>query len=185
MQDRVSLYPGRVKLLPVAGQENTYDMVRADSPTQEGTPLNKENLLKDATAALLGGDDSMTPDDAFNTLINLVKAANTNANTKVKAAVGSYTGTGTTFKKTFSLGFKPFLFIIMNTSRVSWGTDNGYTHGQMIWIEGVNTAINGSDGSISYDGEISFTASDSGINATGNTLHFNASNVKYAYLAFG
>ena len=46
MQDRVSLYPGRVKLVPVAGQENTYDMVRADSPTQEGTPLNKDSLLK-------------------------------------------------------------------------------------------------------------------------------------------
>lgn len=50
MKDRVPLYPGRVKLLPVAGQENTYDMVRADSPTQEGTPLNKATLLTDETA---------------------------------------------------------------------------------------------------------------------------------------
>ena len=46
MQDRVSLHPGRVKLVPVAGQENTYDMVRADSPTQEGTPLHKDSLLE-------------------------------------------------------------------------------------------------------------------------------------------
>ena len=30
MKDRVSLYPGRVMLTPVAGQENVYDMVRAD-----------------------------------------------------------------------------------------------------------------------------------------------------------
>lgn len=65
MKDRVSLYPGRVKLTPVAGQENVYDLVRADQPTQEGTALNKENLLKDATAALLGGDENMVPNDAF------------------------------------------------------------------------------------------------------------------------
>lgn len=65
MQDRVSLYPGRVKLVPVAGQENTYDMTRADSPTQEGMPLNKENLLKDATAALYGLDETAVPDDVF------------------------------------------------------------------------------------------------------------------------
>lgn len=39
--DRVPTYPGRVKLVPVPGQANTYDMVRADEPTVEGTPLNK------------------------------------------------------------------------------------------------------------------------------------------------
>lgn len=68
MQDRVSLYPGRVKLVPVAGQENTYDMVRADSPTQEGTPLNKDTLLKDATAALFGLGADAVPDDMFRML---------------------------------------------------------------------------------------------------------------------
>lgn len=68
MQDRVSLYPGRVKLEPVAGQANLYDLTRADQPTQEGTPLNKANLLKDATAALLGGNESMVPDEAFKAL---------------------------------------------------------------------------------------------------------------------
>lgn len=39
--DRVPTYPGRVKLVPVAGQANTYDMVRADAPMVEGTPVNK------------------------------------------------------------------------------------------------------------------------------------------------
>ena len=65
MQDRVSLYPGRVKLTPVAGQENTFDMVRADQPTQEGTPLNKATLLKDVTASILGLPNTAVPDDAF------------------------------------------------------------------------------------------------------------------------
>ena len=63
MQDRVPLYPGRVTLTPVSGQANTYDLTRADQPTQEGTPLNKASLLKDATAARLGLGTSAVPDD--------------------------------------------------------------------------------------------------------------------------
>ena len=65
MQDRVSLYPGRVKLEPVAGQANLYDLTRADQPTQEGTPLNKATLLKDSTAAVLGLPKTAVPDDAL------------------------------------------------------------------------------------------------------------------------
>lgn len=65
MHDRVSLYPGRVKIEPVAGQAKLYDITRADQPTQEGTPLNKANLLSDATAALMGLDAAATPDGAF------------------------------------------------------------------------------------------------------------------------
>lgn len=65
MQDRVPLYPGRVKMTPVAGQANTYDMVRADDPTQAGTPINKATLLKDATAALYGLGTGAVPDDVL------------------------------------------------------------------------------------------------------------------------
>lgn len=68
MQDRVPLYPGRVTLTPVSGQANTFDLVRADQPTQEGTPLNKASLLKDATAALFGLPNTAVPDDALNEL---------------------------------------------------------------------------------------------------------------------
>lgn len=39
--DRVSKYPGRVKLTPVSGSSNLYDMERADEPTTSGTPINK------------------------------------------------------------------------------------------------------------------------------------------------
>ena len=95
MQDRVSLYPGRVKLVPVAGQENTYDMVRADSPTQEGTPLNKDSLLKDATAALFGLGADAVPDEVIALLNSLVKNAQTSADEKAKIQTGSYVGTGT------------------------------------------------------------------------------------------
>ena len=68
MQDRVPLYPGRVTLTPVAGQENTFDMARADQPTQEGTSLNKATLLKDATAAKFGKDAGAVPDEVLDVL---------------------------------------------------------------------------------------------------------------------
>lgn len=68
MQDRVPLYPGRVTLTPVSGQANTFDLTRADQPTQEGTPLNKASLLKDATAALFGKTNAAVPDDILNLL---------------------------------------------------------------------------------------------------------------------
>lgn len=42
VEDRVPTYPGRVTLTPVSGEENTFDMVRADLPITEGTPINKK-----------------------------------------------------------------------------------------------------------------------------------------------
>lgn len=54
VEDRVSTYPGRVTLTPVPGQTNTYDMVRADMPIVEGTPINKK--LLDGKAHTLIGD---------------------------------------------------------------------------------------------------------------------------------
>ena len=95
MQDRVSMHPGRVKLVPVAGQENTYDMVRADSPTQEGTPLNKGSLLKDATAALFGLGVDAVPNDVLVILKTLVDNAQISADERAKIQTGSYVGTGT------------------------------------------------------------------------------------------
>lgn len=65
MQNRVSTYPGRVRLVPVSGQENIYDMTRADEPTEVGTPLTKETFLSDPTAALYGLGSDAVPDDAL------------------------------------------------------------------------------------------------------------------------
>ena len=77
MQDRVSEHPGRIKLTPVPGQENTFDMVRADEPVQEGTPLNKATLLTDEVAAeiaaLSGADIPGTPNEAQKLLSSAVK----------------------------------------------------------------------------------------------------------------
>ena len=50
MKDRVSRYPGRIKLIPVDKNNGIYDVVRADEPTQEGTPLNTANLFSSTTS---------------------------------------------------------------------------------------------------------------------------------------
>lgn len=100
MQDRVSLYPGRVKLEPVAGQANLYDLARADQPTQEGTPLNKANLLSDATAAAIKSllasqtEDPATPNDALNILAQAVEDVETVAAGKCSIGTSTYTGNG-------------------------------------------------------------------------------------------
>ena len=70
MVDRAALHPGRVKLVPVEGAENTFDMTRADEPIQAGTPLNKGTLLSEPVASKLGLGGSATPSDALNALVD-------------------------------------------------------------------------------------------------------------------
>lgn len=41
--DRVPTNPGRVYLNPVG--DNTFDLMRADNPTKEGTAINREVLM--------------------------------------------------------------------------------------------------------------------------------------------
>lgn len=53
MKDRTSKFPGRVKLKPVAGQTDTYDMTRADEPDDTGTPFNTRTMLQDSTGRFL------------------------------------------------------------------------------------------------------------------------------------
>ena len=74
MQDRVSVNPGRVLITPENGAAAYYaTMTRADNPTQEGTPLNKSSLLKDATATLFGLGVDAVPDDVLGLLSRLHK----------------------------------------------------------------------------------------------------------------
>ena len=65
MQDRIPTYPGRVKLTPVSGQENTYDLVRADEPSQVGTPLSTATLFKETEAVFFGNTANRTVNDAL------------------------------------------------------------------------------------------------------------------------
>lgn len=68
MQDRIPVNPGRVMISPENGAAYYATMTRADNATQEGTPLNKNSLLRDATAALFGLGADAVPDDVFGVL---------------------------------------------------------------------------------------------------------------------
>ena len=94
MQDRIPRYAGRVILTPVEGQINTYDLVRADDPTQQGTPLNTSNLLSgqaSATILTLAGAEPTNLSEAFLQLSKVLYPLKKNA---VGILPGSWTGTG-------------------------------------------------------------------------------------------
>lgn len=134
MQDRVSLYPGRVKLEPVAGQANTYDLTRADQPTQEGTPLNKANLLSDNVAAAIKAllasqtDDPETPNAALNILAQAVDEAATKANVvdskgNCEIYSGSYVGNSSNTTTTMTFPHKPYVVMVCGRnaySMIAW-----------------------------------------------------------------
>ena len=74
MFDRIPENPGRVKITPENGGAAYYaTMERADNPVQEGTPLNKETLLTDKTAALYEKDGNAVPNEIFESLYDARK----------------------------------------------------------------------------------------------------------------
>lgn len=96
MKDRVPTYPGRVKLTPVSGQTNVYDLERADAPTEAGTPLNKANLLTDETATTIGlTAANATVNNALAATFAKAVEAKTAATTGLLAEKTTYVGTGT------------------------------------------------------------------------------------------
>lgn len=125
MQDRVPVNPGRVLVTPENGGAAYYaTLTRADNPTQEGTPLNKDSLLKDATAALFGLGANAVPDDALSAIKTLIDGANANANAKAKIATGSYTGTGTYGKSnpnSLTFDFVPKFVAFSSTRYTAFG----------------------------------------------------------------
>lgn len=100
MQDRISVYPGRVKLIPVSGQENVFDMTRQDNPTTEGTPLNKSTLLTDEVAEALGLEPATaTPSQA----IGAVASNATPKKITLTLAAASWTGTASPYTQTVTI----------------------------------------------------------------------------------
>lgn len=201
MQDRVPLYPGRVKMTPVAGQANTYDMVRADDPTQAGTPLNKATLLKDATAALFGKTNTAVPDDILSLLSKSVLAQTVGEDTTltdvlgtkltvgVQIETGSYVGTGTYGQanpNTLTFGFVPkFVWIWPKSSfRGSTAVFAGrfyVTFGRWgYYYESTDTFINFDTMSMSGN-TLTWWHPD----ATKPSYQLNMSDMDYYYLAIG
>lgn len=109
---------GRVLVTPENGGAPFYAKIQmADNPTQEGTPLNKNSLLKDATAALFGLGANAVPDDVLSEIKTLIANNTTLANTKAEIATGSYTGTGTygaSNPNSLTFAFAPKLLMLFN-----------------------------------------------------------------------
>ena len=133
MKDRTPKYPGRVKLTPVSGQTNVYDMTRADSPTQDGDPINKATLLKDTTAALYDLGTDALPDD-------VLQAIRTVLDERAIIESGTYTGTGT---KTPSIIFSiiPKFVLIQIKDSSTGGNENtaGFWMPEMKYLACFNT----------------------------------------------
>ena len=133
MQDRIPRYAGRVILTPVEGQLNTYDLVRADDPRQQGTPLNTLNILSNeasATILTLAGVEPENPSEAFIQLSKVLYPLKKNA---VGILSGSYIGTGYSYAAGHSLTapllsleltFTPLVIVISKANR---GINTGVT----------------------------------------------------------
>lgn len=127
MVDRVPTYPGRVRLVPVSGQENVYDLTLADEPVQVGTPLSKANLLTDETAENVNqatGSTPATPNWALALLAQKMAANNTDIET-LRLAVGAPLVAATSSAMT-------------DTSKiyVYTGSQSGYTFGDWYYYNG-------------------------------------------------
>lgn len=90
--------------------------------TEEGTFLNVENLLKDTTAALLGGDANMVPDEAFAALWNLVSSLTAVDVGAAQLQAFSYVGTGLSGASnptSITLGFAPKCVVFLKRTQTS------------------------------------------------------------------
>lgn len=133
MQDRISVNPGRVLITPENGGSAYYaTMIRADNPTQNGTPLNKASLLRDATAALFGLGADAVPDDVFSVLSRFQNGLG-NEYVWAKIAVGTktvydvsnisqqqLTSPTKAFYYSSSFHIEGNLFVLDNPTSVAW-----------------------------------------------------------------
>lgn len=183
MKDRVPANPGRVLITPENGDAPFYAvMTRADNPTQDGDPLCAETLLKVSTAALLGGDETMVPDDAFVALKNLISGITPGSLGAAKIETGSFAGTGSAVTLTFS--FAPKMVVL-----------EGYDHSDTTYFK--NTLVVATNYSSSKRiGLRSQGVADSGpffptITFSGNTVsiatntNITSSGFTFGYVAFG
>lgn len=118
---------GRVLITPENGDPFHARLEMADDPTEEGTALDTNSLLKDTTASLYGLGVNAVPDDVLSVIKNLIDAANANANSKAMIATGSYTGNGNKGESganTLTFEFAPKLVFLASSYAV--GYDGAY-----------------------------------------------------------
>lgn len=171
---------GRVLITPEDGSPAFYARISmADNPLHPGTPISKETLLQDDTAAMLGLGVDATPDDFLSALCSMAAA-------KVNCEVGSYVGTGTygsANPNTLTFGFAPKMVVVVANS------SSGIVPGS-VFIAGQTE----SDGIGNYDNpsyalELQLTWEDHSVSwyttsdEAGNQLNYNGT--IYHYIALG
>lgn len=189
MQDRVPANPGRVLVTPENGGAAYYaTLTRADNPTQEGTPLNKANLLSDATAALFGLGTNAVPNDAFAAIKRLIDNNSLAIANSVKIATGSYNGTGTygsANKNTLTFGFEArWVFIIEEFRDLNTSAFSEY----MQLINPLAAAVMESSSANNPGSKTNVTWSDTGVSwysSEGVIGQQNRSGYVYRYIAIG
>jgi hypothetical protein len=133
MYDRNVEHPNRYQLVKVDGTDDIFDLIPAPGQVDnEGTFINKQTLLTDATAALFGLGADAVPDDVsrvlsggvlfrddkiLDVLGNLIGIPSNQIVGGVQAESGNYTGTGSygsSNRNRLTFDFSPQLVIVLN-----------------------------------------------------------------------
>ena len=146
--------------------------VNAAGWTQQGTALNKANLLTDATAAKFG----LTASATLNSVLSAI------GDTKLLIAAGSYVGDGTYGagnENTITAGFTPLLLFVGRADyperMTVWGN-------QTTWYMGYDTPqrMTWSATGVSW-----YFAGSPATPEAGATFQLNSDGITYYYLAIG
>lgn len=201
MKDRVPNKPNRYAVYDDNHNFSRYEYhERADEPTQEGSALNKANLLPDNVATVLGLAGDPQVKDAFTALKTL-------ADTKTKIEAGLYAGTGTygsANKNSLTFGFIPTVVFISFVTTIGGagnmtidsGLGGAHTMFHPRWMlekQGVNsnqefTVVWGNATTNTYAEK--YTISDEGktiawYNTDSASQQLNGQNSTYYYVAIG
>lgn len=128
----LSLYPTHESLVEAltAGEFFADLKLNPEGWNPLGTSLNKANLLRDVTATGMGLTASAVPDEAFAKLRVLISTAQSTANGRLRAEVGTYDGTATSDsyggEKKLTFSFSPHLVIVQPVSQID-GNNNSKT----------------------------------------------------------
>lgn len=127
-KDRVPTHAGRVKLTPVSGQENTFDMVRADVPIVKGTPIDKATLDSIIQSRLTGRFYSLTP---TYTIKDTTTGSTTPLPTSNWELNGVTSATSSIYKVVASSAISSTYSVekaVDGDDDTSWGSTEGTTH---------------------------------------------------------
>ena len=180
MKDRVSTYPGRVLITPESGEPYYATLTRADNPTVEGTPLNKENLLSDSTASAYGLDGTAVPNSIFLKILDMFGDTNENISSKAKFTFGTYTGNGESSRK-ISLPFTPSAVFLFSKSGATTTSTGYHAGGLAVSGSSVSVKVSSTNRNIlsitSYGFNVSYYYSDY------TTINSNEDGLKLMYVA--